>query len=99
MPRMPAWAKEDIALSGRAYAGRIGLYERAESPMVSIAQAGALGFFITCILILLPFQGAFAAVKPPRALPWAMYLLPFQGVPLLLKHMLFELAKLEKIIY
>ena len=43
MPRVPAWAKEDIALSGRAYAGRIGLYERAESPMVSIAQVGTLG--------------------------------------------------------
>ena len=39
--------------------------------------------------------GAFAAVKPPRAMPWAMYLLPFLGVPLLLKHNLFEFAKGE----
>ena len=26
----------------------------------------------------------------PRAPAWAMYLLPFQGVPLLLKHNIFE---------
>ena len=65
----------------------------------SIAQGNALGFFITCMLILLPFQGAFAALKPPRAPAWAMYLLPFQGVPLLLKHKLFELAKVEYIYF
>ena len=37
------WAKEDIALSGRAHAVRIGVHGRAESPMVSIAQVGTLG--------------------------------------------------------
>ena len=30
--------------------------------------------------MLLPFQGAFAAVNQPRALPWAMCLLGFQPV-------------------
>ena len=29
---------------------------------------------------LLPFQGVFAAINLPRALPWAMGSLPFQGV-------------------
>ena len=52
---------------------------------------------------LLPFQGVFAAINLPRALPWAMRSLPLafpfsrrplvRGVPLLLKHNLFELAK------
>ena len=41
--RVLPWAKEDIALSGRAYPWRIGVHERAESPMVSIAQGNALG--------------------------------------------------------
>ena len=59
MPRVLPWSKEEIALSGRAYTGRIGLYGRAVSPMVSIAQGNTL------------------------------------GVPLLLKHNLFELAKVE----
>ena len=43
IPRALPWAKEDIALSGRAYPWRIGVHERAESPMVSIAQGNALG--------------------------------------------------------
>ena len=52
--------------------------------LVVNARGIALGFFITCILILLD-----------RVPARAMYLLPFQGVPPLLKHNLFELAKVE----
>ena len=37
IPKVLPWAREDIALSGRAYPGRVGVHERAESPMVSIA--------------------------------------------------------------
>ena len=38
------WFKEKFALSGRAYAGRISVHERAESSMVSMAQGIALWF-------------------------------------------------------
>ena len=31
-------------------------------------------------ITLLPLQGAFVAINLPRALPWAMSRLPFQGV-------------------
>ena len=31
-------------------------------------------------ITLLPLQGVFAAINLPRALPWAMSRLPFQGV-------------------
>ena len=52
------------ACSCGSYAGRIGVHERAESPMVYIAQAGTLGVLMRGVLVYMNGLKA-RTVHPP----------------------------------